>query len=293
MQELQSQEQLREQREQPQEGLPEHRDGRIDDPPKEEGSDLQPVFRLRGQEQPPAVVVESPKVEKPAALQQGLQLHDDAFSVPLRQPVPNFPLQQPVDVQKGGFKEMQHQQPSTDTTNAGKVLPDSVTSPKPKASPLEEPDVNKRYPPSKESVSLTGLHIAIVLSVPTFVFVTITICVAFKKARQDNPMVTFRDWVKDSLQDYASFTYMQGQEAMRPRGMDANEVIVNSDGTTRRLGAEQDMKKQMHGMKLKRSAKPAAPAVRKPPNTSAAQRGPAAAAEPPTDDWDDWGTDEN
>ena len=80
----------------------------------------------------------SPQVEKPAALQQGLQLHDDAFSVPLRQPVPNFPLQQPVDVQKGGFKEMQHQQPSTDTTNAGKVLPDSVTSPKPKASPLEE-----------------------------------------------------------------------------------------------------------------------------------------------------------
>ena len=38
-------------------------------------------------------------------------------------------------------------------------------------------------------MSRTGFYITIVLAVPTFIFVTISICLAFKKAREADPKV--------------------------------------------------------------------------------------------------------
>jgi len=174
---------------------------------------------------------------------------------------------------------------------------------KPPAAPPVPTEGSKYRDPSeqRESVSRTGFYITIVLAVPTFIFVTISICLAFKKAREADPKISFKEWLTDSVNDYAAFTFMQtgeqtpkpprpsrqGSEVTAPKTRAPGDLIVNSDGTATRV---QD-KKQMQGMSLsKKSAGPV-------PKKSSGSRLLAPTAAPQTqgrtDDWDDWGDEEN
>lgn len=67
---------------------------------------------------------------------------------------------------------------------------------------------HRAYAQGKESVSLTGMHIAIVLSAPTLVFVTVAVVLSFRKARQDNPQVFSRSvlWMLTTRRFIRRFT---------------------------------------------------------------------------------------
>jgi len=181
--------------------------------------------------------------------------------------------------------------------------PKRPPSPSPKAQVFEDQSHLSAIKETRESASLTGMHIAIILSVPSIIFVSIAILMAFKKAREDDPTVTFKDWMQETVRDYANFTYMQicQSEGLAEGGVrqPRPEVIVHSGGSPVESHHSKDRSKKMQGMSLskkKEAARPQALAKKGPPAPTSSGRGtngPAPARKAVADDWDDWGTDEN
>jgi len=138
---------------------------------------------------------------------------------------------------------------------------------------------------NKEAASLTGMHISIILALPTFLFISCNVLLAFRKARSKNPSIDFREWMNDTLHEYASFTYMQGQDNMPM--MSKKETISHhlESGGMSSSGTEVNSKKPQ-GMTLSKPSKVPKPLAKKPP--------PASTSRPKdtTDDWDNWGSED-